>query len=44
MEVTRQGDLTTKLVLDGPADSVLEAITRIERWGSEDERRQLPEG
>ncbi len=44
VEVTRQGDLTTKLVLDGPADSVLEAITKIERWGSEDERRQLPEG
>jgi hypothetical protein len=44
VEVTRQGDPTTKLVLDGPADSVLEAITKIERWGSEDEHRQLPEG
>lgn len=44
VEVTRQGDPTTKLVLDGPADSVLEAIAKIEKWGSEDERRQLPEG
>ncbi|WP_327413888.1 hypothetical protein [Streptomyces sp. NBC_01233] len=42
IEVTREGD-PTKIVLDGPADVVLEAIANLEGWGDGSVRSQPPE-
>ena len=41
IEATREGD-SVKLVLDGPADTVLEALDRFNGWGDDDGPREIP--